>query len=139
MMHQERKQTASMPLWTSARWCAQAASYRAGGLEHRRRRFQVLDKHYGSSFKETTRDFLFCLAALTNTMERHAGAHHGLRTSCSPLRQATLMRLNSLHSVIKSPHFIWHRLIKRRICSVVNMDKLSRYSPLTPFSSNTCL
>ncbi|CAD6267711.1 unnamed protein product [Miscanthus lutarioriparius] len=67
--------------------CAQAASYRTGGLGAQATIRS--DKHYGSSFKETTRDFLFCLAALTNTMERHAGAHHGLRTSCSPLRQAT--------------------------------------------------
>ncbi len=90
--------------------------------------------HHGSSFKETTLDCLLRFATLTKTTERHDGAHHGLRTFCSPFRQATFIRLSSLQSVMKSPHFIWHRRINRRICSVVNMDMPSRYSPLTPFS-----
>ncbi len=44
-----------------------------------------------------------------------------------------LIQRSSLQSVMKSPHFMWHLLIKRRICSVVKVDKLSRYSPLIPF------
>lgn len=44
------------------------------------------------------------------------------------------IRLNSLQSVMKSPHFMWQRLINLSICSVVNMDIPSKYSPLTPFS-----
>ena len=83
---------------------------------------------------ETTRDCLLCFATLTKTVDRQDGAHHGRRTFCSPFKQATLILLSSLHSVMKSPHFMWQRRINRRICSVVNMDILSRYSPLTPFS-----
>lgn len=90
--------------------------------------------HHGSSFKETTRASLFRFATFTKMTERQDGAHHGRRTFCSPFKQATLIRLSSLQSVMKSPHFMWHRLIKRRICSVVNIDRLSKYSPLTPFS-----
>lgn len=62
--------------------------------------------HHGSSFKETMRDCLLRLAALTNTPERQDGAHQGLLTFCSPFKQATLIRLSSLQSVMKSPHFI---------------------------------
>lgn len=89
---------------------------------------------YGSSFSETTRDCRLRLAALTKTIERQEGAHHGRRTLCSPFKQATFIRLNSLQRVMKSPHFMWQRLINRSICSVVNMDMPSKYSPLTPFS-----
>ena len=45
-----------------------------------------------------------------------------------------MILLSSLQSVIKSPHFMWQRRMNRRICSVVNMDIPSKYSPLTPFS-----
>jgi DNA invertase Pin-like site-specific DNA recombinase len=45
--------------------------------------------HHGSSFKETTRDCLLRFATLTKNTERQEGAHHGRRTFCSPLRQAT--------------------------------------------------
>ncbi|CAL1356238.1 unnamed protein product [Linum trigynum] len=44
---------------------------------------------HGSSFKETTRDCLFRFATFTSTTERQDGTHHGRRTFCSPLRQAT--------------------------------------------------
>lgn len=90
--------------------------------------------HHGSSFSETTLDCLLRFAAFTETIERHDGAHHGLRTFWSPFKHATLIRRSSLQSVMKSPHFMWHILINRSICSVVNVDMLSRYSPLIPFS-----
>lgn len=88
----------------------------------------------GSSFMETTRDCLLRFATLTKTIDRQDGAHHGRRTFCSPFKQATLILRSSLQRVIKSPHFMWQRRMNRRICSVVNMDIPSRYSPLTPFS-----
>lgn len=53
-------------------------------------------------------------------------------------RGKPLIRLNSLHKVMKSPHFMWQRLMNRRICSVVNIDIPSKYSPLTPFSLKIC-
>lgn len=93
----------------------------------------------GSNFNDTTRDCRLCLATFTNTDDRQEGAHHGFRTFCSPFKHATLICRSSLHRVIKSPHFMWHRLINRKICSVVNVDKLSKYSPLIPFSLKTGL
>ncbi|KAJ6680576.1 hypothetical protein OIU79_020141 [Salix purpurea] len=55
---------------------------------------------HGSSFKETTRDCLLCFATLTKIAERQDGTHHGRRTFCSPLRQATGIHLVSVTSTL---------------------------------------
>lgn len=54
--------------------------------------------HQGSSFKETTLDCLLHFATFENTVDRHAGAHHGRRTFCSPFKQATIDMNNSAQS-----------------------------------------
>lgn len=51
---------------------------------------------HGSSFNETTRDCLLRFADFANATERQDGAHQGIRAFCSPFKQATIARLESL-------------------------------------------
>lgn len=93
----------------------------------------------GSNFRETTLEWRLRLENLAKMFDKQHGAHQGVWICWSPSRHATFTRRSSLHSVMKSPHFIWQRLMNLRICSVVNVDILSKYSPLIWLRLNTSL
>lgn len=90
------------------------------------------------SYKRMNLALLSCLFRSTLKKERiyFNKVNHARHTIGGKESKVPFIRRSSLQRVMKSPHFMWHRLINRRICSVVKIDMLSKYSPLMPFSLN---